>query len=393
MKRSFVCRAATSPREAADWGRANPSRNPAGAMRRISRGRGAQAEVTSKQSTVITFANRASSKLEKLRLDPSRFFQDARNPVMRTLGSRLVSTLYRHPSFLDLMEDPFELYEPHPRSPWSAKHATSAVLSFARRTQVMGCKKRDIGVILAARDAAPTLRQSVTSLLHQSLPPKEILIVDDGSKDETLRIAMDLAAQHPTVRAFSSRHAYGAACARNVGLAHATTDLITFQDADDWSHRDRLAVQVALLDRSAAFATTCMYRRVLPDGRPVRINGRRVRKLMLGVLFPRRTTLDRIGYLQALHTGEDTEFFDRLRAIGPISTSPRVLYYARFSSTSLLFGSGETRIDDDNVQFVADEAQLNTLSAILEENHRLRRAHQVRRVDFSPPSDYSEVPR
>ena len=87
-------------------------------------------------------------------------------------------------------------------------------------------------VIIPMYNAEGTLEECVTSALQQSCPPDEILLIDDGSTDNTLSLAAQLAGQYPCIRLLRQEHA-GVSAARNCGLRNAVGDYIVFLDADD----------------------------------------------------------------------------------------------------------------------------------------------------------------
>lgn len=92
-----------------------------------------------------------------------------------------------------------------------------------------------LSVIVPVYNAERTLQRCLDSLLSQGLPEAdlEIVCVDDGSSDGSLSILHREAASHPCIKVFSQKN-QGAGAARNVGLDHASGDVITFCDADDY---------------------------------------------------------------------------------------------------------------------------------------------------------------
>ncbi len=89
--------------------------------------------------------------------------------------------------------------------------------------------KSAISVIIPAYDAAPFIREAIDSVLSQSVQPLEILVVDDGSNDETAHIAAEY---EPPVFLLKQKH-QGVSAARNLGIVEATGEFIAFLDADD----------------------------------------------------------------------------------------------------------------------------------------------------------------
>ena len=100
-----------------------------------------------------------------------------------------------------------------------------------------------ISVILPVRDRAASVGRAIASVLAQDYAPLELIVVDDGSSDETARV----------VRGFGSRATLivqppaGAYAARNRGLAASRGALVAFIDSDDAWLPGRLARQVALM--------------------------------------------------------------------------------------------------------------------------------------------------
>jgi glycosyltransferase involved in cell wall biosynthesis len=99
-------------------------------------------------------------------------------------------------------------------------------------------------------DAASTIVRAVESIRHQTFPAWELLAVDDGSRDGTGAVLRYLAQHEPRLRVIARPHE-GIVAALNAGLGQARGPLIARMDADDESHPERLAEQVAFLERHA----------------------------------------------------------------------------------------------------------------------------------------------
>jgi O-antigen biosynthesis protein len=102
-----------------------------------------------------------------------------------------------------------------------------------------------VSVIIPCHDGLPYLGQAIRSLLGQTAPPAEILVIDDRSGDGSGALAARFG---PPVRVF--RVDFGHACrARNFGWQRATGDALMFLDADDVLHPTALAHLSAALAR------------------------------------------------------------------------------------------------------------------------------------------------
>ncbi|NEP58277.1 MAG: glycosyltransferase [Symploca sp. SIO2G7] len=106
-----------------------------------------------------------------------------------------------------------------------------------------------VSVVITTFNKAQYLEQSVNSVLGQTFPDVECLIVDDGSTDHTKQVAEDLVSLHPQLRYFYKENG-GVSDARNFGAQKATGEWLQFLDADDWIHQDKLRFQLSCLNGS-----------------------------------------------------------------------------------------------------------------------------------------------
>ncbi len=100
-----------------------------------------------------------------------------------------------------------------------------------------------VSVIVPVYNSERFLAEALDSIARQSAPPAEIVVVDDGSTDESAAIA----ARYPSVRLVRQANA-GVSAARNAGLAAATGERLAFLDADDLFLPGKLAAQALALD-------------------------------------------------------------------------------------------------------------------------------------------------
>jgi len=96
-----------------------------------------------------------------------------------------------------------------------------------------------ITAIMPLFNGAPFIREALQSILEQTLPPDEIIVVDDGSTDAGPDILAELAQLHP-IRLIRKANG-GQSSARNTGVDHAHGDLIAFLDQDDVWYPNHLA--------------------------------------------------------------------------------------------------------------------------------------------------------
>ena len=107
-----------------------------------------------------------------------------------------------------------------------------------------------VSVVIPCHNHGRFLAEAVGSVLEQSRPADEILIVDDGSTDDSREVARALAAQHPTVRVLEQPASGHPAHARNAGVRATSGDYVLCLDADDRLSPGFLAACVAGLEQT-----------------------------------------------------------------------------------------------------------------------------------------------
>jgi GT2 family glycosyltransferase len=196
-----------------------------------------------------------------------------------------------------------------------------------------------ISVVIPTRDGARTLAACLESLRASSLPPAEIIVVDDASDDDSGDIARRLDCR--VIRADASRNV-GAARAKNRGAAIATGDILFFTDDDVIVSRDALARLAEDFDNARITGVVGLLDRKIPfDDFPsnyknlwMRFTYERVPRERIGLFYTsvaamRRATFLALGGFDENYRGasiaEDTEFGQRAWAAGHnIVLDPRV---------------------------------------------------------------------
>jgi glycosyltransferase involved in cell wall biosynthesis len=103
-----------------------------------------------------------------------------------------------------------------------------------------------ISVIVPAYNAEKTVLETITSVLNQTFSDFELIVINDGSTDQTLELLSTV--KDHRLKIFSYPNG-GVPVARNRGLSHATGDFIAFLDADDLWTPDKLELQLATLQQ------------------------------------------------------------------------------------------------------------------------------------------------
>jgi glycosyltransferase involved in cell wall biosynthesis len=186
-----------------------------------------------------------------------------------------------------------------------------------------------VSVLTPAFNAAPYLAETIQSCLAQTYPHFELLIVDDGSTDDTAGIAQSYARSDPRVRVFSTPNG-GVSAARNTAIASASGTYIALLDSDDVWMPDYLEAQVRTLSlnpdvdivtaNAINIGGRCDGLPYWPLAEPREITLREmiVREDAVHIFSVfRRTVLDRVGgFDPAFRGNEDYYFWLRAAAAG-----------------------------------------------------------------------------
>lgn len=123
-----------------------------------------------------------------------------------------------------------------------------------------------VSVITPAYNAERFIHETIESVMAQTYPNWEMIIVDDQSTDRTAEIVQKYAEQDERIRLIILQENSGSAIARNTAMDHAKGRFFAFLDSDDMWTEEKLARQVAfMLDNDLAFTFT-KYMRVGEDG-------------------------------------------------------------------------------------------------------------------------------
>ncbi|KAA0253146.1 glycosyltransferase family 2 protein [Acidobacteria bacterium ACD] len=214
-----------------------------------------------------------------------------------------------------------------------------------------------VSTVIPVFNRAALLAQAVGCVLAQTYRPIEIVVVDDGSTDDTREAAEALAARHPGVLRVLTRPNGGPGLARETGRAAARGEYIQYLDSDDWLDPRKFEVQVsALRDRPGADVAYCKSREYVIGGDRCDVPAART-GVELETLFPhllsgrvwhtmtpvyRRTLTDRVGPWTSLRQEEDWEYDARAGALGArLAWCPEFLADARHHGGDRASGSWE----------------------------------------------------
>ncbi|WP_435201158.1 glycosyltransferase family 2 protein [Janibacter sp. GS2] len=173
-----------------------------------------------------------------------------------------------------------------------------------------------VTIVMPVHDPGADLAFSLRSVLAQSWGHLEILLCDDGSTASSRAQLEEMAASDARVRLLRHPVNQGAYAARNLGLSHARGEFITFQDADDWSHPERIRLQVEALltDPGPVASMSCMVR--VDEHLALTVLGYPAESVNASsLLFRREPVLGRLGGFDSVRRAADNEFVGRLQAV------------------------------------------------------------------------------
>ena len=204
-----------------------------------------------------------------------------------------------------------------------------------------------VSVIVPAHDAGSTIVDTLESVRRQTVTDLEVIVIDDGSTDDTVARVADVTDARITLASFPCA---GPSTARNQGLARARGAYLSFLDADDLWTPDKLELQLEALRRRAdagvAYSWTC---EIDPAGRPLgpqppmRHEGDVYAQMLLAFFLGsgsnallRRAVIETVGAFDpGLQGVEDWEYFLRVAARWPFVVVPRYQILYRQSPRSL----------------------------------------------------------
>lgn len=196
-----------------------------------------------------------------------------------------------------------------------------------------------VSIVMTTWNSERYVATAIRSILDQSYRNLELIIVDDGSTDGTLRILRRAAEADGRVRLILRDINEGTFVSKNRGILEAGGDYLAFHDSDDWSHPDRLSCSLGLLEaRPELRGMVASWVRMTDDGNPlIQSSGDIVHPSCISLVF-RREVMETVGFFDSVRFGADSEFIARMRlAFGErnVPTLPWPLMFGRSRPDSL----------------------------------------------------------
>lgn len=247
----------------------------------------------------------------------------------------------------------------------------------------MTAENKWISIVLPTYNRARIIGKAIESVLNQTYPYFELLIIDDGSSDDTERVVASY--QDERIKYHKMPQNGGQSKARNYGMQQAQYDYIAFEDSDDLWRPTKLELQMQMMEADAELGF--VYHKFLYDlgeGRSITMpdekvavekkNGDIYAQLLwdnlvgMPTLLMKKECLERIGYMdETLQCLEDYDFALRLGKHYKAGFVNEILLDAEFSNTGVSGNSVQYLIASCMLvqKFKADYLATGTL------NHRL----------------------
>lgn len=211
-----------------------------------------------------------------------------------------------------------------------------------------------VSVVVPAYNVGSYIEQALVSLERQSFQQFEVLVVNDGSTDDTPERVKPFVERDSRFQLLHKQNG-GLSSARNHGIHHARADYIALLDGDDVYHADKLANHVAQLDRDAGVGVVYSASQAIrEDGHPtvMRLSGKPISTDPLLALLCknfighgsnavfRRCLFEEVGkFDETLRSSEDVDFWLRIAATRRwrFQRESQILCYYRVRPSGLSF--------------------------------------------------------
>lgn len=202
-----------------------------------------------------------------------------------------------------------------------------------------------VSVIMPSYNAAETISSSIQSVLDQSLTNLELIIIDDGSTDNTVEQVSLI--KDSRLRIIKLERNLGVAEARNIGLNEASGHWIQFLDADDYIYPDKLESQITVGGKADIVLSDCLH--VYPDGKKIQFDSLaktghllltdliKTNPILIHAPIVRRDFISHDNRFDGSYCHEDWAFWFHLSSVRPrliYLKGVKCIYYRREGSRS-----------------------------------------------------------
>jgi len=238
------------------------------------------------------------------------------------------------------------------------------------------------------------LRESIESILNQTFTDFELVIVDDGSKNDIEKIVSSY--NDSRIRFYKNEENYGVSKTRNKLMDLSTGEYIAFQDSDDISLPERLNKEVYFLEKHPTISIVGTWLKVFPNGRILKnIPYPKYVDFLGGCMTSQGTIMLRLSnikncdlhYNEQLKTSEDYNFFvECLKSNLNIANIQEVLYMYRKNHTSLIhtmgdaIGQTDTEVKQSLLNALTDDKVLQDKIMEIVTNHSAKKLSLLEKI-------------
>lgn len=227
-----------------------------------------------------------------------------------------------------------------------------------------------VSIILPAYNASRYIAESIASIQRQTYDNWELIVVDDGSDDDTSAVVTGL--KDSRIRLIRHQHNAGVSAARNTGMLAAKGQYLTFLDADDYWHVDFLKNMIGKIETSGRDVAYCGYAEVDNSGTILRpypyiyLEGAilipyitKKTWLTMCSFVVRKSLIDRFGirFQTGCRMGEDQEFVIKMLSVGEVAAENREMFFYRQHPSSVTKKTWDWRVYIEAIEAI-DRARL-----------------------------------
>jgi len=211
----------------------------------------------------------------------------------------------------------------------------------------MKLKEPLISVIMPVKNAGDFVGAAVESIIDQTYKSWEMIVVDDGSTDETGKILQKFARKDKRITVITNKKSKGIGASLNLALTKAKGKYIARMDGDDISLPNRLATQVAFLQKHPKIVAVggqaemidgegeiFAYKHFPTDSTKLREMIMWMVPIQHPIMMARGEAYKQCRYDETFKTAEDVEMFMQLLKFGELGNVPKVVYQYRKADTS-----------------------------------------------------------
>jgi len=221
----------------------------------------------------------------------------------------------------------------------------------------MNAGDMNLSVVMSVYNEEKFVNKAISSILDQTFPDFELIIVDDGSTDNTPQIIESFAKRDNRIRFLRNAQNKGKSESLNVAISLSKGEIIALMDGDDISLPERLEKQLDFLKRNPEVGLVGVkYWEIDEDDSvvnrviyPRKLRGRSLKRMLYkrnffagGSLMFRKSLFEKVGGFNVhFVVSEDFDFILRVGEISKIAIVDEVLYLHRLKPSSISFRAGK----------------------------------------------------